>query len=393
MKFILILILLTLIPLSSAITTTMLPSYERGETIIIEIQGNILEPIERSDIIFRRAHVAIAVDYDIKRILDKYYLYAQAPLNSNNYTLFINNIATTVNGQNEVVNFNQTFTVLSNLTDYSISPGFVITNGDFSISIDSNLDQQTTINSDFPEENAITLSPGINNIEFQTSSKPTGFYLATVGKYQIPVHILSSQVSQEENISLIIYPKTFRETLKTGTPKAYKILITNSGQPVENLYFTYNQEIFSLDKELINLQANESVNLSITLKELSKNFSELIWIARGSDAIENISFQISFTQNDSQVTNSTNPEYYCLELGGKFCSALEICSGQSVQALDGSCCVGTCSIEEESSSSWIFYIFIAITLVVIILIFMRYKKTRLPKPKGLPINSVLRKPI
>ncbi|MBM3231997.1 hypothetical protein FJZ21_01305 [Candidatus Pacearchaeota archaeon] len=393
MKILLLLIILLILPLVSSVSTTMLPFYQRSETMIIEIQGNILEPIERSDIIFKRGHVAIAVDYDLRRILDKYYLYAQVPSTSNNYTLFINNIATTVNGQTKLVNFNQTFEVTSNLTDYSINPGFIITNQDFSISINSNLDFSQTINSDFPEEMSIILNPGINNVNFDTDSKESGFYIATIGKYQVPIFITDSQ-STQERISLTVYPKILRETLKINSPKSYNISIRNNGQQaVEGIYFVYNEDIFSLSNNSINLGANQTVNLSISLINTNTDILETILISKGSEAIENISFQIYFTQNDSQVTNSSNPEYYCSELGGKFCSATETCSGQNVQTLDGSCCVGICSIVEEESSSWILYLFIGVVLIVIIFIFLRYRKTKLPSPKNLPISSILKKSI
>lgn len=372
-------------PLVSSISTTMLPSYDGSETMIIEIQGNILEPLEMSDIVFRRAHVAIAVDYDIRRILDKYYLYAQVPSNPNNYTLYINNIATTVNGQNQRINFNQTFEVKNNLTDYSINPGFIVSNQDFSISIESNLDQQTTISSNFPEEMAITLNPGMNNINFNIAQKSSGFYLATIGKYQVPIFITNTQISQEP-ISLTVYPKIFRETLKINSPKTYNISIKNQGlQAIDQIYFAYDQSLFLISNQSISLQSNESINISVSLINLTRDISETIFVAKDSEILGNISFQIAFTQNDSQVTNSSNPEYYCSELGGKFCSASEICSS-SVQTLDGSCCVGTCSLQEESSSSsWILYLLIVLAIIVLAFVYLKYKKTKLPKPKDLTL--------
>ncbi len=389
MKKIFLLLCLFFLPLASSISTTMLPTYQGSETMIIEIQGNILEPIGRSDIIFKRAHVAVAVDYDIRRILDKYYLYAQVPTSPNNYTIFINNIATTVNGQNEIINFNQTFEVTNNLTDYSINPGFIVANQDFSISIESNLDQQTTINSNFPEERAITLNPGINNIQFNLGQKSSGFYLATIGKYQVPILLTNNQASQEP-VSISVYPKVFRETIKSNNQKSYNISITNNGDALlDQIYFAYNENIFSINNESINLEPNQTINISISLINLSKDISEFIFIARGSETLANISFQITFTQNDSQVTNNSNPEYYCSEIGGKFCSASEVCSGQNVQALDGSCCVGVCNIpEENSSSNWILYSLIALALIIFIFVYLKYKKTKIPKPKDLNLNLV-----
>ncbi len=393
MKKLLLFFLLVFIPLSSAISTNMLPVYQPGETMIVEVQGNILSPIDRSDVVFRRAHVAIAVDYDIKRVLDKYYLYAQVPLNPNNYTLFINGISTTLNGQNQMVDFNQTFEVSGNLTDYSINPGLIITNQDFSLTIKSNLDQQTTISSDFPEEMSLTINPGNNPLNFDVSSKSSGFYLATIGKYKVPIQVIKSESSQSD-FSISVFPKFVKEVLKLNSLKSYNFSILNNGnQSLTDLYFAYNQEIFSLDKESFSLSVNESINLSVTLKNSSQNFNEIISIASGNDMVANITFQISFTQNDSQVTNSSNPEYYCSELGGSFCSATEVCSGQSIQSLDGLCCVGSCSLEEKSSTNWIIYILAILVLVVIIFIYLRYKKAKLPKPKNLAINSVLKRPV
>lgn len=400
MRLIYIILLISLIPITSAISTTMLPAYQPGETMIIEIQGNILKPIDRTDIVFKRAHVAIAVDYDIKRILDKYYLYAQLPTNQNNYTLFINNIATTVNGQNQIINYNQSFIVSGNLTDYSISPGFISTNKDFSITIKSNLDQKITININFPEERAESLNPGTNTINFKINSISSGIYSASIGKYTIPIQIINTQQSnQSKEISISVFPKIIRETIEFGKPKSYNITLTNTGnETTSNLYFIYNNELFSLDKEtILEIKSNSSENIVITLNKLNIPISETILLEVDNEIINNITLDIQFTSNKSEITNFSKPEYYCSELGGKFCAANEICSTQTTQSLDGSCCTGTCNIQEESSSStWIFYTFVAVVIVIILIIYVRYRKTKLPKPqasKSLALNSILKRPI
>jgi hypothetical protein len=383
-------ILLFLIPFSSSISTNILPAYQPGETMILEIQGNILEPISHSDIIFKRSHVAVAVDYDIKKIQDKYYLYAQVPLNLNNYTLFINNIATIVNGKSELVDYNSSFEVAGNLTDYSINPGFIVAKEDFTININSNLDQQTTINSDFPDEHAITLNPGTNILKFSISNIPQGFYTAKIGKYILPIQIIKSP-NNNSQLSLTVVPKIIRETIKKNSNKSYNISIINSNsETIENIYFIFDKNIFSMSNESITLGPNISKIVSITLKQSSQPISSTILIAKDNNILGNISFQIIFTNNESEITNSSKPEYYCSELGGKFCSASEICSMQTIQSLDGTCCVGSCNVQKTSSSNWIVYTLSIVVLIIIIFFYMRYKKTKITE-KNLPINSILKK--
>src|SRR3989338_4324054 len=223
MRWMLFAFLIILIPLASSISTTLLPNYQPGETMIIEIQGNILEPIFPSDILFKRAHVAVAVNYDVKRIGGKSYLYAQVPSTPNNYTLFINNIATTVNGIVTKINYNQTFTVSGNMSEYSISPGFIIEDKDFILTITSNLDQPLTINLDFPQERAVTLQPGANPIKMSIEFVGPGVYLAKIGKYTVPLQIKFINFPQNisDNISISIAPQAFKETLLTNQENRY----------------------------------------------------------------------------------------------------------------------------------------------------------------------------
>lgn len=393
MRSIYFILILLLIPFASSISTTMLPEYQRGETMIIEIQGNILEPIEHSDIVFKRNHVAVAINYDVKRVGDKYYIYAQMPLVSNNYTLFINDISATINGRPQRTDYNQTFIVSENLSDYSVEPGIIITNKDFSLIINSNLDNPLPISVNFSNIGEITIQPGQNTIPFSIDSLSTGTYTISVGKYLVPLQITSSSIIQPVNFSINVFPNIIRETLLNDTKKTYNISITNLGTIIEDIYFTFDQNLFDVSPSSISLlNTNESINLTISLKKSNELINENIFLAKENDIIANISFKIIYTSNESQITNNSNPEYYCSELNGKFCAAEEVCSGQSVMSLDGSCCIGLCAVEESSSSSWIIYVLALVVIIIIIVLYMRYQKTKLPKPADIPISSVLRKP-
>ena len=393
------LFLTILIPLASSISTTMLPTYQPGETMIAEIQGNILKPISTSDIIFKRAHVAIAVNYDVKRIGDKYYIYAQMPTNPNNYTLFINNLATTVNGQNREINYNQTFTVSGNLSDYSISPGFIVSDKNFILTINSNLDIPTTINMNFPDERAVTLQPGVNNIQMQISSISQGVYLATIGKYTVPIQIIKTIMNQSKEYMINLSVQSIRQTILENQQKTYNFSITNIGQETaDNLYFSFNQEVFEISPSQIEpIQPNNSQEFNLSLKRTTGDpILENILISRSGSILTNMEIDISFTTNETQITNSSKDQYYCSELNGKFCSATETCSTQTIQSLDGpSCCTGTCQVEEKSSNSWIAYVSIILVLIILVFVYLSYRKNKLPKlNKPSPLSAPpLRRPI
>ena len=142
MKKIIVLCAFIFLSISSvtAISTDLKSSYEKGETIIIEIKGNILEPITNSQIEFLRGHVAIPLEYESKKLSGKYYLWAIAPQQENNYTLLIKDITTTVAGRTEKIDFVQNFSVSQNSTDYFVKPGIVLAQKDFSIDIYLNED-------------------------------------------------------------------------------------------------------------------------------------------------------------------------------------------------------------------------------------------------------------
>jgi len=94
--FFIILLSFFVIPVS-AISTDMKESYSLGETMIIEIFGDILEPIFPENVEFRRGHVKVPFDYDIKKLGDRYFLWAVTPESENNYTLVLKDVTTTFN--------------------------------------------------------------------------------------------------------------------------------------------------------------------------------------------------------------------------------------------------------------------------------------------------------
>jgi len=171
----------------SAISTDMSKEYSGGETVVVKLSGNILEPIDPSQVEFKKENVRVPFSYDLKKLGDgKYYLWFVTPSNAviQNYTLLIKGISTTVDGVVEKIDFMQNFTVLQTANEYYIEPGFIFTKEDFQISATLNRDEDTNIEIDFPNQHTITLMSGKNNLDFSIRDfVSTAFLLIRVGKY------------------------------------------------------------------------------------------------------------------------------------------------------------------------------------------------------------------
>ena len=200
--FVLAVLFVFALPGTFAISTDLKSSYQPGETIIIKISGNILEPIKMRDVLFKRGHVGISLEYNVLKIGGGYYIWANAPTSENNYTLEINNLATTVEGQARQITFEQNFSVLGNKTDYYIKPGAIYTSSDFEITAFLNEDIEKIIEINFISASDFVLKPGENKLSFSIDEiEETGVYNLTIGKYILPAEIIANVTKKVEFIN------------------------------------------------------------------------------------------------------------------------------------------------------------------------------------------------
>ncbi|HLF53980.1 MAG TPA: hypothetical protein VI544_02265 [Candidatus Nanoarchaeia archaeon] len=85
------------------------------------------------------------------------------------------------------------------------------------------------------------------------------------------------------------------------------------------------------------------------------------------------------TKEEEDAVNKERLKYHCYEFPGKICGANQVCSGETIVSLDGSCCVnGDCAAEDSgvSSSAWIGYLIAAIVVIAGVFIWIRYKKVK-----------------
>ena len=388
--FVLVVVLISSV---SALSTTLEEKYNQGETIIAELTG-IVDSVFPEDIEFRRGHVLVPFDFDVKKLGDRYFLWAITPRNEQNYTFIIRDVTTTVQGIVQTIDFEQNFSVSGNLSEYSIRPGVVIATEDFSLVSQLNIDDDKEIDLDFPEERTVTLSPGVNNIDFDISSvEKTELIEASIGMYTVPIYVVT-EAAEEDIVNITINvtinvsegklrfsPKRIQSIILAGDTRDYEVSIINEGDSfIEEIEIEYNESIFFVRPTTIdNLDINESANITITLLS-SVDVREVIY-ARYFGESASLIIDISLTgEQDSVSTDFLDPAdetgvgYFCSEVPGVICSANQVCTGNTVPTLDGTCCLAVCSSEEEGGSG--FFIGVILIIVLIIIVFVIWRKYR-----------------
>ncbi len=380
-----LILLFLLIPFVSAISTDMKETYQPGETMIIEITGNILSPIAPEDIELKRNNVQVPFVYDVKRLADKYFLYGILPQNENNYTLYIHDLSTTENGATEEIDFNQSFQIAGNLTAYSINPGFISAEdeaeAEFKIFLNRDVPEEITI--DLPSEWTFVLQPGENTITIPLGEIPGGLNFINIGTYRVPVLVENSREVDSTDIGYIaFYPRNIQRTVLKGDAVSYPFRITNEGDEDREITIEYDDDIFRIQPETPKIiPAGEDAEFTLEVIHGDVDIDKIITVNSGDEAYE-FEVDITYTENESDIinpslNNSGNSGYYCSELGGNVCAGEESCNGEVLPSIDApSCCIGTCVQAEKTSYSWIGYLIAAVVLIILVVVGGRYMKTR-----------------
>ncbi|MDP1695733.1 MAG: hypothetical protein Q8L29_02365 [archaeon] len=382
-----IIIGLFLIINASAISVEMKESYERQETMLVKISGDIREPITSDNIVLKRGHVLVPLEYEVKRIGNDYYLWALSPLNENNYTLWINNVVTSVAGVVNKTNFAYNFTTTNVLTDYYIKPAVIYTNKDFEIRAYNNGDTSKEISVDFLESRNVILQPGDNKILFSIKDViGTQTINFSIGKYSVKAYIIGKAESNDgteinisvnvSGIEIIFIPQKIKREVIANEEETYLISVLNDGDDIESLSLEYDKNIFSISSELpSSLENGKRFEFNLSVKT-DKEIKEEITL-KADDYTFNLPIEITISELPAQNKSTVKGMFYCDELAGKICKGGEVCSIETITSLDGECCKGECAEESGSSSSLgIGYLIAALVLIGIIFIYYKYRKVK-----------------
>lgn len=191
----------------SAASIDMHASYDKGETIVAQIQATFTDVLTKDNIIFSRGHVDVPFDFKLQKLGDYYYLsILTIGKNADNYTIAIEGVNYYKEGgvTNEPIKVN--FSITPETFPFAIDPGIVLANGNFIIGVTSFEDTALTISAQTPNEVSvedITLTPGqTKSLSFKVtvpaSDLETTFTLTDGSEtYTIPLYLYGAPQTQE----------------------------------------------------------------------------------------------------------------------------------------------------------------------------------------------------
>jgi hypothetical protein len=400
---------LFLLPIISTVEFDMKANFSQGETFMAKVSGNFLEPILRENILFYRGHVRVPMNSHVTRINDEFYIYAQllgkAP---DNYSIAIENVRYMKAGQISEEDLVKDFSITENTADFSIVPGFVITEGDFFIEAQNLQDHEIAIKiktdispkpskgffeslfgiGDTEEENLTILKSGeIKKINFEfkniTESTLKIIELSTENlKYSIPVYIFASEnkTELEEKQRNFKFELTgLNVSMSTNSNTSRIIYIHNTGEEtLENISLSISDSLkpyVSLSiKEINELKENSSVKIELYLSsDYDKKKIEGQITAKTEGLYTYLAVFLNFLKDYVPDKEEIPAAKTCSELEGKICNEDEKCDEDLVYAKDDVCCLGTCEKVEKSSTGKIIGWGMVVVIVVFLIWFFKAK--------------------
>ena len=401
---------LILLPNILGVSFEMNEEFKQGETLIAKISGNFLTPILKENINFYRGHTRVAVNYDLTKIDDIYYLSAsllsKAP---NNYSIIIDNVEYMQGATVKTDDIVKNFTVTEGIADFSITPGFIIATDTFEVTLQNLLDAPSTINIKIEktqeetsqgffaslfgtttetQDYSISLKSGeIKRVKFNVnnitaSALHTITFSSTNLNYELPVYVYAQNKTTTSNENQItrfdIEPIIMEISMTTNSNKTYIFHFRNTGNTtIKNITLSLSDSL----KPYI-LFSNE------TIEEVEKNSSYKFYVNVSSLDTEEIingsirarivnetgntyaysEILLKIVKDYIPLDNETNESIdepiilptskTCAELEGIICKADEECNGEIVNAKDDKCCMNECTEESNSLGKLIGWVII-----------------------------------
>lgn len=380
----------------SAVEIDMKTEFKQGETLMAKISGNFLEPIQKQNIQFYRGHVKVPMYYDIAQINEEYYLYASLPETQNNYSLVVEDIKYKQGSKVIDEDFSKDFSITNQTIDFSITPGFVVSDNEFSFKI-QNL-KSTSIDLNVNNEKTIYLKSGDEEtINFKTDYNETTFtevfFSTPETEYSIPIYIIVNDTALEfDNFDFT--NSELNLSFITGTYRSIPVYLKNYGdKTIANISLSVSRELrpyvnLSL-KEINELNSGEEQRIDLNL--YSDDEIELDGGISATTFQKNQYLTLKLNFIEGYVPDPDSEDYFpeiqqtCAELEYEMCDETEYCvEGKTINAVNGQCCLTKCkSLQDSDSDSesstgkiigWV--IILVIIGLVVWFFFKKYKKAK-----------------
>ncbi|MCK9596846.1 hypothetical protein M0R19_06675 [Candidatus Pacearchaeota archaeon] len=436
-SLIILLVLILSLQFIVAVEVEMKSSLAQGETILAKISGNFLTSVTKDNLFFYRGHVRVPMEFDITKINDDYYVYALLGDKSpGDYSMSIEGTKYMKGAEVSEEDIIKNFVITEGKAAFSVSPGFIVTETDFSLEIQNLFDNSITISVQTPsdssareifigssKESSVQLKSGeIKNINFNlgegnsalqliklsyqatgsstTTSADDGFCFfwenctetSTQNQtttdlsltYEIPVYTSAGTPKETFRFS----PSEITYSFSTNTLSKKTILLHSEGKTLQNISLTLSDSI----KPFVNISTNkiESLNadsnISIELSFFSSTEAEIDGSlnAESNGNSTSIDISLNFISNYIPPVENESSVKTCAELNGTICTENEKCSSETVYAKDNVCCLGTCEIIKKSKTGTIIAIII-ILLIIIGIVWFNFARYRRIRRKPIPV--------
>jgi hypothetical protein len=357
----------------SSLDIQMQNEIPQGQTAMATISGNFLDPITKNNIKFYRGYIQTSFDYDIGKIGNTYYIYFQTISKpQNNYSINISGVRYSVGAQISNEPISKQFSVNDQNADFKINKGFVITEGNFSITVQNLNPESITI-----------------NIETETNSGSTeGFFDFLFKNQKITqtpksVNLLSGEIEEIDIVLEDITETTTRTITLSSENTEYKIpaYVTITNLPEEEQNQTETDQNETQNGEDTQNEENETITENEDNETIIENKTEeeskKFWdIFKKENKTEEETGDNK--ENDTKKGNSLKT---CAQQNGTICKVnVEICDGTTIDAQDDQCCIGQCVEKERNKNSKIIgWSLIGIVIILILWFRAKYKKTKTRK--------------
>ncbi|MDD5699733.1 MAG: hypothetical protein PHH00_00875 [Candidatus Nanoarchaeia archaeon] len=409
---------LLILPAISAVQVEMKSNFSQDETLIAQVSGNFLEKIQEQNVLLYNGHVRVSFIPYVAEIEDKFYIYGQLfGKSEGNYSVVISGVDYFESGETKDDDVVKNFTITNETADFSLTPGFLETTGNFSITAQNLMDTALTVTSFIKNSTGTETgffgslfgggSTGSGKTETQISAGKTKSITFSPGNsynnqliyailetdnthYEVPVFVLNNTIQEENKSAFEFRPNHRSISLATNSSTFIYLNLYNSGQTtfkdvsvsVSDIIKPY---VFIQNQTLV-LDANSSTQIRANISSGNLNG---IFEGQITAASENLTYDFILTLNFSKSyvppANGTNLFYTCVELGGQFCNEGQTCAGEGKLAEDGAgCCVGECNaVAANTNSGRIFGWMLAAIIVLLVIVFFVWRYFKAKKPFNL----------
>jgi hypothetical protein len=290
-------------------------SYDLGETFIAEVEGNFLETILVSDIVFYRRHLSTSFEnVEIESFGERTFIYFDVPLEkvADEYSIIITDVLHKKGVEETREDVFANFNISSEIVQFSVSPGVVYAEGDYEIEI----------------------------VNYQEN--------------EIEIEINSGEMVSE---SLVVEEQGFFESL-FGSEEANETVVSGTTYFDEGSFIVKEGEVvtklFSPEKEgfdyLILSSGNQSYEIPIYFEGVLIEEEEIVGGENETFIEENVTAENeTFIEDNDTLKEIEQSVPTCEEKNGTVCNKTQECSGEEVTARKNHCCLDVCENVEEAS--------------------------------------------